>query len=276
MEHKATAIVFGCGKGGVGKTTSCVVLGHLLSKRGKKVLIIDADHQGNASKGFGFFEDVNASESLYNYLIDFKNNPRRDVRPHVSKYIRNTGFKNIDIITGDPRLQDDEMESGITTLEIRNKINPMEIMINQIKELDVYDYIFIDSRPDMGVVVTSVFQTSDWVLVPTTITDNALDGATNTVYFVEDLQDAGCKIKLAGVFFTIVDTRTELAKVNIPGARQNRFKEGDVLNTIIVQSEQVRKAENLMRPASDAYPTCNAVKNYTKLLDEVVAKIGEA
>lgn len=274
MSHKATAIVYGCGKGGVGKTTSCVIMGHLLGKQGNKVLIIDADHQGNASKSFGFFEDVNSSNGLFNYLIDFKNNPRRDSRPNVINYIRNTNFENIDIITGDPRLQDDEMESGITTLEIRNKLNPLEIMINQIKELDKYDYILIDSRPDMGVVVTSVFQAADYALVPTTITDNALDGATNTVYFIEDLQDAGCKIKLAGVFFTIVDMRTELAKVNIPSAKQNRFKQGDVLDTIIVQSEQVRKAENLMRPASDAYPTCNAVKNYTKLLAEVVKKIG--
>lgn len=274
MSHKATAIVYGCGKGGVGKTTSCVIMGHLLGKQGKKVLIIDADHQGNASKSFGFFEDVSSSNGLFNYLIDFKNNPRRASRPNAINYIRNTNFKNIDIITGDPRLQNDEMESGITTLEIRNKINPLEIMIDQVKNLDKYDYILIDSRPDMGVVVTSIFQAADYALVPTTITDNALDGATNTVYFIEDLQDAGCKIKLAGVFFTIVDRRTELAKVNIPSAKQNRFKQGDVLDTIIVQSEQVRKAENLMRPASDAYPTCNAVKNYAKLLAEVVKKIG--
>lgn len=274
MSHKATAIVYGCGKGGVGKTTSCVIMGHLLGKQGKKVLIIDADHQGNASKSFGFFEDVSSSHGLFNYLIDFKNNPRRDSRPNAINYIRNTNFKNIDIITGDPRLQNDEMESGITTLEIRNKINPLEIMIDQVKNLDKYDYILIDSRPDMGVVVTSIFQAADYALVPTTITDNALDGATNTVYFIEDLQDAGCKIKLAGVFFTIVDRRTELAKVNIPSAKQNRFKQGDVLDTIIVQSEQIRKAENLMRPASDAYPTCNAVKNYAKLLAEVVKKIG--
>ena len=274
MNHKATTIVYGCGKGGVGKTTSCVVMGHLLGKQGKKVLIIDADHQGNASKSFGFFEDVNTENCLYNYLMNFKNSPRRDSRPNAADYIRNTGFKNIDIITGDPRLQNDEMEAGITVLEIRNKINPLEVMLNQIKDMDKYDYVLIDSRPDMGVVVTSVFQASDYALVPTTITDNALDGATNTVYFMEDLQEGGCKIKLAGVFFTIVDTRTELAKVNIPSAKQNRFKPGDVLNTIIVQSEQVRKAENLMRPASDAYPTCNAVKNYAKLLAEVVNKIG--
>ena len=121
-------------------------------------------------------------------------------------------------------------------------------------------------------ITQKLARTADAVVL--CITDNALDGATNTVYFIEDLQDAGCKIKLAGVFFTIVDTRTELAKVNIPSAKQNRFKPGDVLNTIIVQSEQVRKAENLMRPASDAYPTCNAVKNYAKLLAEVVNKIG--
>ena len=127
----------------------------------------------------------------------------------------------------------------------------------------------------MGIVVTSIFQASDWVLVPTTISDNALDGATNTVYFVEDLMDAGCKVKLAGVFFTMVDTRTELFKVNIPSAKENRFKDGDVLDTIIVQAEQIRKAENLMKPASDVYPTCAAVKKYDKLLDEVVNKIGQ-
>ena len=73
----------------------------------------------------------------------------------------------------------------------------------------------------------------------------------------------------------MVDTRTELFKVNIPSAKENRFKDGDVLDTIIVQAEQIRKAENLMKPASDAYPACAAVKKYDKLLDEVVNKIGK-
>lgn len=275
MEHNATTIVFGCGKGGVAKTTSCVIMAHLLGKRGHKVLMIDADHQGNASKGYGFFEDTTSDKSLFNYLIDFCRNPKRDTRPNASNYIRNTSYKNIDIITGDPRLQNDELEAAITSLEIKMKIDPLNILISQIKELDKYDYVLIDSRPDMGIVVTSIFQASDWVLVPTTISDNALDGATNTVYFVEDLMDAGCRVKLAGVFFTMVDTRTELFKVNIPSAKENRFKDGDVLDTIIVQAEQIRKAENLMKPASDVYPTCAAVKKYDKLLDEVVNKIGK-
>ena len=56
MNHKATTIVYGCGKGGVGKTTSCVVMGHLLGKQGKKVLIIDADHREMHQKASVFLK----------------------------------------------------------------------------------------------------------------------------------------------------------------------------------------------------------------------------
>lgn len=273
--HDGTTIVFGCGKGGVGKTTSCVCMGHLLGKRGNKVLIVDTDHQGNASKEYGYFEDSMTQKGLFDYLYLFCLNPRRDDRPNIQDYIKKTVFKNIDIITGDPRLQNDELEAAITSLETKRKLDPINILITQLKSLNLYDYILIDTHPDMGIIVTSAFQASDWVLVPTTVSDNALDGAINTVYFVEDLQDAGCNVKLAGVFFSMVNMRTELARVNIAAAKRDRFKEGDVLETIIQASEDIKKAENSMRPASEAYPTCRAVKNYEKLLTEVVNKIGK-
>lgn len=276
MERKATTIVFGCGKGGVGKTTSCVCMSHILSKHGRNVLIIDTDHQGNASKEYGYFEDVTSEQSLSSYLSNFCQSPRKDQRPHAKDYIRGTEFENINIITGDPRLQSDELLSAITSLEVKMSINPFIILIQQIKSLGIYDFIMVDTHPSMDVIVTSTFQAADWILVPTTVTDNSLDGATNTAYFIDDLRDAGRDVKLAGVFFTMVNNRTELSRVNMAAAKETRFKECKVFESVISQAEDIKKAENMMRPASAAYPSCKAVKQYEDLTREVVFTIGEA
>ena len=146
-------------KGGVGKTTTAINLSTILAKKGKKVLMIDADPQGNATSGVGVDKDVEIS--VYDLLID---------NIELDEAIQKTKIKNLDICASNINLAGAEVQ--LVSMErreyrLKEKIDPKK---------NTYDYIIIDCPPSLGLITLNAFTASDSVLIPVQCEYYALEG----------------------------------------------------------------------------------------------------
>ena len=137
-------------KGGVGKTTTSINLSTLLAKRGKKVLLIDADPQGNATSGVGMEKDV--EYSVYDLMINDEVEPKQ--------IIQKTEIKNLSICPSNINLAGAEVE----LVSMMSREYRMKEKLDQIKQ--DYDYLIIDCPPSLGLITLNAFTASDSVLIP--------------------------------------------------------------------------------------------------------------
>ena len=158
-------------KGGVGKTTTAVNLSAILAKKGKKVIIIDADPQGNASSGVGL-EKV-TSNSLYDVLIN-------DMK--IDDTLQQTSIKNLNVCPSNMDLAGAEVE----LVSQMSREQRLKEKVDEIKE--DYDYIIVDCPPSLGLITLNAFTASDSVLIPVQCEYFALEGLgqlLNTVNLVK-------------------------------------------------------------------------------------------
>ena len=146
-------------KGGVGKTTTSVNLSSLLAKKGKKVVLLDADPQGNATSGLGV--DKNVEKSLYDVLVN---------EEPVENTLQDTIEKNLKICPSNVNLAGAEVE----LVSQMSREHRLKEQLDQIK--DKYDYIFIDCPPSLGLITLNSFTAADSVLIPVQCEYYALEG----------------------------------------------------------------------------------------------------
>ena len=146
-------------KGGVGKTTTAVNLSTIIAKKGKKVLLIDADPQGNATSGLGIEKDVELS--TYDILVNDTN---------FNETIKQTSIKNLDLCPSNISLAGAEVE----LVSMMSREQRLKEKIEEIK--DNYDYVFIDCPPSLGLVTLNSFTASNSVLIPVQCEYFALEG----------------------------------------------------------------------------------------------------
>ena len=146
-------------KGGVGKTTTTINLSTFLAKKGKKVLLVDADPQGNATSGLGAEKDV--EYSTYDVLVG--ETSMRDV-------IEKTIIKNLLICPSNINLAGAEVE----LVPMMSREQRLKEKIEEIK--DIFDYILIDCPPSLGLITLNAFTASDSVLIPVQCEYYALEG----------------------------------------------------------------------------------------------------
>ena len=158
-------------KGGVGKTTTSVNLSSLLAKKGKKVVLLDADPQGNATSGLGV--DKNVEKSLYDVLVN---------EEPVENTLQDTIEKNLKICPSNVNLAGAEVE----LVSQMSREHRLKEQLDQIK--DKYDYIFIDCPPSLGLITLNSFTAADSVLIPVQCEYYALEGLgqlLNTINLVK-------------------------------------------------------------------------------------------
>lgn len=136
-------------KGGVGKTTTAVNLSACVAEKGKKVLLIDIDPQGNATSGLGV--EAHESKSVYNVLVE-----ELDIR----ETIEHTMIKKLDVCPANINLAGAEVE----LVSMMSRETRLKNAIDTVR--DDYDYIFIDCPPSLGLITLNSFTASDSVLVP--------------------------------------------------------------------------------------------------------------
>ena len=182
-------------KGGVGKTTSCVNISAQIANKGKKVLMIDMDPQGNATSGLGL-QKAKIKNTIYDVIIG---------RCDISEAIIKTKFKNLSVIPANIALAGAEIELQ----ELNEELKFIELGLDSIK--DDYDYIFIDCPPSLGMLTIKALSVSDGVVIPMQCEFYSLEGMSqllNTVKKIKSLYNP--ELQLVGILLTMYNGRLTL------------------------------------------------------------------
>ena len=189
-------IAFANQKGGVGKSTSVVSIGAYLGMRGKKVLCVDVDSQGNTTTGFGIAKKELLFSS-YEVLIG---------KCRIQDAIIETGFENVSILPATSELAGAEME--LTEMDNRLQRLKMALMTCRMS----YDFILIDCPPALGQVTLNALVSADTVMIPMTAEFLSLEGLSQlyeTIKIVKSKYNSGLDIE--GILFTMYDNRLNLS-----------------------------------------------------------------
>lgn len=184
-------------KGGVGKTTTAVNLASAIGIAGKKVLLIDADPQGNTTSGYGI-KKKEVEISSYELLIG---------KGTAEKAALKTPYKNVDVVPSSMDLAAAEVD----LIEIEHREAQLKMALASSREM--YDYIFIDCPPSLGLVTINALNASDTVLVPIQCEYFALEGLSqlmSTVRQVKRLYNPTLEIE--GIILTMYDGRLNLTQ----------------------------------------------------------------
>ncbi len=250
-------------KGGVGKTTTAINLSACISALEKKVLVIDIDPQANTTSGLGLNKKEikeNNEPTIYDLLLT----DEEDIEDY-SPYIRKTKLKYLDVIPSESDLAGAEIElASVFGREMKLKIH-----IDRLK--DIYDYIFIDCPPSLGLLTVNSFVASDSVLIPIQTEYFALEGLADLLNTIKIIQKRlNKKLTIEGILLTMFDSRVKLAK-----QVANEIKEwfGDkVYNTIIPKNVRLAEAPSHGKPIILYDILSTGAESYMKLAKEFLRR----
>lgn len=237
-------------KGGVGKTTTTVNLCTILAQKGKKVLLIDADPQGNASSGLGVEKEV--EYSTYDILVG---------ETAVEETLQKTMIKNLKVCPSNINLAGAEVE----LVSMMSREQRLKEKLDAIKEK--FDYIFIDCPPSLGLITLNAFTASDSVLIPVQCEYFALEGLgqlLNTVNLVK--KHLNKEFEIEGALLTMYDIRTNLSNQVVREVK--KYFNNRVYKTVIPRNVRLSEAPSYGMPITEYDPKSKGAKSYQKLAKE--------
>ncbi|MBE5806112.1 MAG: ParA family protein [Clostridiales bacterium] len=239
-------------KGGVGKTTTAVNLSSSLAKKGKKVLLIDTDPQGNATSGVGV--DKSVQYSVYDVLVEGID---------IQNTIQQTEIKGLEVCPSNINLAGAEVQ----LVSEKEREYKLKEKINEVK--NAYDYIIIDCPPSLGIVTLNAFTASDSVLIPIQCEYYALEGLgqlINTINLVKKRMNKSLAIE--GALLTMYDARTNLSNQVVKEVKN--YFDDKVYKTVIPRNVKLSEAPSYGMPICMYDARSKGSKCYEKFTKELM------
>lgn len=246
-------------KGGVGKTTTNINLAACLAIKGKKILVLDIDPQGNTTSGLGVSKRK-LSDTVYNILIDKTYDPRRA--------IIHTSVENLDLIPASVDLAGAEVE----LVQIEEREKTLKKGLDKVK--DDYDYIFIDCPPSLGLLTINSLTAVDSVLIPIQCEFYALEGVSQLVSTIELVKKSlNPKLEIEGVVLSMFDGRTNLSAAVVQEVK--KYFRDKVYSTVIPRNVTLAEAPSYGQPVIKYDPRSRGAEAYVDFAEEFLEREGE-
>lgn len=240
-------------KGGVGKTTTAVNLSSCLAYKGKKVLIIDIDPQGNTTSGLGI-DKKSLVRSVYDVLINDAS---------IQDTLVSTAIENLKLCPSNIQLAGAEVE----LVPIMSRETRMKVALSEIKK--DFDFVLIDCPPSLGLLTLNSLTAADTILVPIQCEYYALEGLSqlmNTVKLVQ--RHLNPALDVEGVVLTMFDARTNLS-IQVVEEVKKHFR-NKVYRTVIPRNVRLSEAPSFGLPIILYDPKSKGSECYLELAEEVI------
>ncbi|MCR4851737.1 MAG: AAA family ATPase [Lachnospiraceae bacterium] len=240
-------------KGGVGKTTTAINLSASLAAKGKKVLVVDTDPQGNTTSGFGV-DKSDVENTVYELMLNECN-----IRDAILKDV----LPGVSIIPSNVNLAAAEIELiGIEKKEF--------ILKNEVDWVRAdYDYIIIDCPPSLSMLTINAMTTADSVLVPIQCEYYALEGLSQLIHTINLVKERlSPDLSMEGVVFTMYDARTNLSEQVVENVKANITHR--VFKTVIPRNIRLAEAPSYGQPISIYDPKSAGAEAYMNLAEEII------
>lgn len=242
-------------KGGVGKTTTNINLAACLAVKGKKILVLDIDPQGNTTSGLGISK-TDVEYSTYDLLTDSS----LDVR----SIIVNTSTEGLDVIPGSVQLAGAEVE----LVQFDHRESRLKTALAPVK--DEYDYIFIDCPPSLGLLTINSLTAVDSVLIPIQCEYYALEGVSQLMSTIEIVKKTlNPELEIEGVILSMFDGRTNLS-IQVVEEVKKYFRD-KVYTTVIPRNVRLAEAPSYGMPIVEYDPNSTGAEAYSEFAEEFLS-----
>ena len=242
-------------KGGVGKTTTVINLAAGLTMKGKKILVIDLDPQGNATTGLGLSNTENSELTIYSVLNGNKK---------ISEVVQPTKFDNLNLVTSNVDLSGLEVETAGDSRRAFKLKDELASILNDSGAS--YDYILIDCPPSLSLLTIMALVASDELVVPLQTEFFALEGLTQLMKTIERIRsNLNPSLNIRGILLTMYDKRNKLSG-EVEQEARNYFKE-KVYQTVVPRNVRLSEAPSHGVPVLLYDKACPGSKSYFNFAD---------